>query len=98
MENATKAEILAAKDLKAERQAAWKAITPGAGAYLGESDREEVDFQQSFYGIFYPRLLEIKREVDPGQVFWAKNGVGSEEWDVETADVWNDENGRLCRV
>ena len=97
-ENATKEEILAAKDLKAERQAAWKAVSPGAGAYLGESDREEVGFQQSFYGTKYPRLLEIKKEADPGQVFWAKNSVGSEGWQVDTADVWNDENGRLCRV
>jgi hypothetical protein len=97
-ENATKEEIIAARELLTERQAAWKAITPGAGAYLGESDREEVGFQQSFYGTFYPRLLEIKKSVDPTEAFWVKNGVGSEGWQVVNEDVWNDENGRLCRV
>ena len=97
-ENTTDATIRELREFLTERQAAWKAITPGAGAYLGEGDRNEVDFQQSFYGTFYDHLLAIKRDIDPAQVFWAKNGVGSEGWDIVTNDVVNDENGRLCRV
>lgn len=97
-QNATDATIEAAFALLAERQAAWKAVTPGAGSYLGESDRFEVDFQQSFHGSFYPRLLQIKKDVDPGDVFWAKTAVGSEGWDTVSKDVFNDENGPLCRT
>lgn len=60
-----------------EKQKTWKSVSPGAGSYLGESDREE-DWQQSFYGAFYERLLKIKRSVDPDGVFWAKPAVGNE--------------------
>lgn len=57
-------------------------MSPGAGAYLGESDRDEVDFQQSFYGKNYAGLLEIKTYLDPWDIFWAKTAVGSERWAV----------------
>jgi len=97
-QNDTDATIEMQLNLLAERQAAWKSVSPGAGSYLGESDRAEVDFQQSFYGDFYPRLLQIKKEVDPDDVFWAKTAVGSEGWDTVTKDVYNDENGPLCRT
>lgn len=84
-----------------ERMKAWKDVTPGAGAYLGESDRGETGWQESFYGKeTYPSLLAIKQIVDPGQLFWAKTAVGSEGWDVVsvTGSGIPDENGRLCRV
>jgi len=81
-----------------ERQKAWQAVSPDAGSYLGESDREEVGFQQSFYGRNYERLLKIKRELDPWDVLWAKTAVGSDRWEVKTGDVIEDENGPLCRV
>lgn len=77
-ENATETEIRAARKLMFERQAAWKAVSEGAGSYLAESDRSELDFQQSFYGSKYARLLEIKKRVDPEDVFWAKTAVGSD--------------------
>ncbi|KAH8601623.1 hypothetical protein B0O99DRAFT_562194 [Bisporella sp. PMI_857] len=97
-ETATKREILAARKLMDERQKAWRDVSPSAGSYLGESDRDEVGFQQSFYGKNYERLLKIKRKVDPWDVLWAKTAVGSERWAVRTADALNDENGVLCRV
>jgi FAD/FMN-containing dehydrogenase len=95
---ATDAQILEVRKLLTERQKAWRDVSPGAGAYLGESDREEVGWQQSFYGSHYARLLRIKRSVDPWDVFWAKTAVGSEGWAVRTGDVLGDENGILCRV
>ncbi|KAL1855215.1 hypothetical protein Daus18300_011216 [Diaporthe australafricana] len=76
----------------------WRDVSPGAGSYLAESDRLEPDFQQAFYGDKYPRLLELKRRFDPGDVFWAATAVGSEFWRVVTADTLPSENGRLCRV
>lgn len=91
-------EVAARKALD-ERMAAWKNVTPGAGAYLGESDRQEVGWQESFYGKgVYEKLLAVKRKVDTGQLFWAKTAVGSEGWDVRSANPVGDENGPLCRV
>lgn len=76
----------------------WRNISPGAGSYLAESDRLEPNFQQSFYGDKYPRLLKLKKKWDPKDVFYAVTAVGSEFWKVETADTLPHENGRLCRV
>ncbi|KAF5872124.1 putative fad binding domain protein [Botrytis fragariae] len=79
-----------------ELQLAWKAVTPGTGAYLGECDIEEVDWQHNFYGVNYDRLLSIKDATDPWSLFWTKTGVGSEVASVVSNDAIPDENGRLC--
>jgi hypothetical protein len=50
----------------------------------------EPNFQQSFWGDNYPRLLSIKREVDPWDVFWGLASVGNERWQM-VGDA-------LCRV
>jgi hypothetical protein len=73
-------------------------ITPGSGAYLNEADRMEPDWQKSFWGDGYERLLGIKREMDRRDVFWVDKGVGSEGWRVETFDGGVSENGKLCKV
>ncbi|TGO10094.1 hypothetical protein BTUL_0144g00080 [Botrytis tulipae] len=79
-----------------ELQLAWKAVTPGTGAYLGECDIEEVDWQHNFYGVNYDRLLRIKDATDPWSLFWTKTGVGSEVASVVSNDVIPDKNGKLC--
>jgi FAD/FMN-containing dehydrogenase len=76
----------------------WRDITPGSGAYLNEADRMEPDWQKSFWGDVYERLLGIKREMDRRDVFWVDKGVGSEGWRVETFDGGVSENGKLCKV
>lgn len=76
----------------------WRDITPGSGSYLNEADRLEPDWQQSFWGNKYARLLEIKKELDPRDIFWAHNAVGSEGWRVESFDGLPNENGKLCRT
>ncbi|PLB47470.1 FAD binding domain-containing protein [Aspergillus steynii IBT 23096] len=76
----------------------WRDVSPGAGSYLGESDRMEPDFQQSFYGDHYDRLLRLKRKLDPYDVFWAATAVGSDRWTVKTEDGLPTENGKLCRI
>ncbi|CZT02189.1 related to isoamyl alcohol oxidase [Rhynchosporium graminicola] len=91
-------EIKQKRDLLTERQNAWIEVSPGAGAFLGESDREDVDFQQNFYGKNYARSLRIKHEIDPEDVFWAKTAVGSDAWHIVNYGPVDDENGRLCRV
>ncbi|KAK2763783.1 hypothetical protein FQN54_009400 [Arachnomyces sp. PD_36] len=98
--NATVDEIKSARDAftNGDMQR-WRDVTPGSGAYLGESDRMEPGFQQAFYGEgVYERLLGVKREVDPWEVFWAATAVGSEGWEVRTEDGLPGEDGRLCRV
>jgi FAD/FMN-containing dehydrogenase len=56
-----------------------RAVTPGAGSYGNETDYFEPDWQDSFWGPNYPRLLEIKQRYDPQNVFRVHHGVGSEE-------------------
>ena len=75
-----------------------RAVTPGSGAYTNEADVLEPDWQASFWGGNYPRLLEIKKKWDPSGVFWAPATVGSEGWEVATTDGLPSQNGRLCRV
>jgi len=66
---------------KAEVEAAMqivRAATPGSGSYVNETDYFEPDWQRSFWGDNYPRLLAIKRTYDPRGVFTCHHCVGSE--------------------
>ncbi|KAI2628458.1 FAD-binding domain-containing protein [Hypoxylon sp. NC1633] len=76
----------------------WRAVSPGAGAYMNECDVEEPDWQQAFFGTNYDRLLAIKRRRDPWGVFYAPGTVGSEGWVVVTQDEMPTQNGPLCRA
>ncbi|CZR69696.1 related to isoamyl alcohol oxidase [Phialocephala subalpina] len=62
----------------------WRNVSPGAGAYMGEADPAEPNWQVAFYGENYPRLLSIKNKWDPWGLFWAKTAAGSEGWEVRT--------------
>ncbi|KAL3478837.1 hypothetical protein BJX99DRAFT_245238 [Aspergillus californicus] len=96
--NATTEEIKAARyEFTYTHMQRWRDVSPGSGAYLGESDRMEPDFQQAFYGSKYPRLLALKKKLDPRNVFYAATAVGSEAWKVVTEDGLPSEDGRLCR-
>jgi len=52
--------------------------TPGSGAYVNEADDFEPDWQPSFWGVNSPRLLAIKKRVDPDNLFRVHHGIGSE--------------------
>jgi hypothetical protein len=58
-----------------------KELEPDMGAYGNEGDPHEQDWQQSFYGSSYDRLLELKRKWDPAKVFRCRHCVGSEHYD-----------------
>ncbi|KAL4860980.1 hypothetical protein BDV12DRAFT_82858 [Aspergillus spectabilis] len=97
--NATTEEIKAARhEFTYKHMQRWRDVSTGSGAYLGESDRMEPNFQQAFYGSKYPRLLALKRKLDPWNVFYAATAVGSETWSVVTENGLPTEDGRLCRV
>ncbi|KAJ4269854.1 hypothetical protein NW762_001523 [Fusarium torreyae] len=72
-------------------------ISPGAGGYLNEGDVMDPEFAQTFYGKHYERLWQIKKKVDPKDVFWAPTAVGSEKWYITgQQDYVTKQNGRLC--
>lgn len=52
---------------------------PGQGAYANEASYFTEDWKSEFWGENYDRLLRIKREVDPGNLFRVHHGVGSDE-------------------
>ncbi|KAM7194560.1 FAD binding domain containing protein [Naviculisporaceae sp. PSN 640] len=87
------------RNLTYEWNPRWKALTPGGGTYMSESDYIEPDWQRSFHGDKYKRLLDIKKKVDPWDVFYATNAVGSESWELEGTLLGHlpSQNSRLCR-
>ena len=98
-DDSTPAEIEAAnKAITYTTLAKLRSVTEGAGSYLNEADIAEPDFQQAFWGTNYDRLLEIKKQVDPFDLFWAPTAVGSEGWYITRQESWlPTQNGRLCR-
>jgi hypothetical protein len=81
-----------------DSMAKLRAVTPGSGAYMNEADGQEPNWQQSFFGDNYARLLDIKRARDPWGLFYAPTTVGSEAWEVVTSNGLPTQNGPLCRV
>jgi hypothetical protein len=74
-------------------------LTPTGGAYGNEADISEPDWQQSFWGSNYPKLLEIKHNWDPTDLFYVWHGVGSESWYMDDGDRGvQTQDGKLCRV
>ncbi|CAK7224069.1 hypothetical protein SBRCBS47491_005423 [Sporothrix bragantina] len=80
-----------AKELTAFFSATMRDLAPNTGAYMNEASKYETDWQTTFWGDNYARLLAIKRKVDPTDVFWCTPCVGSERWAQE-------DDGSLCRV
>ncbi|OCK80494.1 FAD-binding domain-containing protein [Lepidopterella palustris CBS 459.81] len=53
-----------------------KVLTPGGGCYLNEGDWTEEEWQQTFFGENYGRLVEVKRMYDPSGLFNCWKCVG----------------------
>ncbi|KAJ5725465.1 FAD binding domain-containing protein [Penicillium malachiteum] len=53
-----------------------KALSPGGGAYLNEASYLEPDWEQTYFGSFYDRLLEVKNQYDPTHIFDCWKCVG----------------------
>jgi hypothetical protein len=88
--------------LRTEAVQALRDLSPRMGAYANEADPTEPNWQETFYGKHYPRLLSLKKRWDPNGVFWYKSGVGSELW--EPRGTYGIENGvgqnpiQLCKA
>ncbi|KAK2590817.1 hypothetical protein QQS21_011504 [Conoideocrella luteorostrata] len=65
-----------------------RVLEPDMGAYLNEADANEKNFQKSFWGSNYEKLYKVKQELDADNLFIARKGVGSEDWD----------DAGLCRI
>jgi len=65
-------------------------LAPNPGAYVNEADPFEANYHDIYWGDNYPRLLDIKRHIDPTDVFWCRVCVGNERW--------QEVNGQLCQV
>lgn len=66
-----------------------EAVTPGSGAYINEANFRQLNWQQTFFGSNYAKLLAIKKKWDPKSVFYGLSTVGSDAWTVAN-------NGRMC--
>ena len=58
-------------------------VVPEAAAYVSESNFFEEQWQRAFWGENYARLLQVKAKYDPGGLFFAHHGVGSESWSAD---------------
>ncbi|KAJ5754811.1 hypothetical protein N7533_004354 [Penicillium manginii] len=70
---------------------ALRQLAPDSGAYINEADPYEPNWQWSFWGPNYPRLLSIKEKYDPDNLFWCRTCVGSEKFSQK-------QNGSLCKA
>ena len=61
----------------------FKKMVPVKGSYLNETDYFEENWQESFWGSNYKKLLAIKNTYDPDGLFFTHHGVGSEAWSAD---------------
>ncbi|KAF1941503.1 hypothetical protein EJ02DRAFT_404566 [Clathrospora elynae] len=54
----------------------FKALTPGGGCYMNEGDWTEENWQQTFFGTQYNKLLAVKKRYDPTGLFNCWKCVG----------------------
>ena len=55
-------------------------LLPAPSSYVAESNYFEPNWQESFWGENYERLLAVKSKYDPAGLFFVHHGVGSERW------------------
>ncbi|MGA9012981.1 MAG: FAD-dependent oxidoreductase [Acetobacteraceae bacterium] len=58
-------------------------LVPEPGSYVAESGYFEHEWQTSYWGANYPRLLAAKQKYDPDGLFIVHHGVGSEAWSAD---------------
>lgn len=63
-----------------QAMARLRALAPGAGSYVSESDFFNREWRGDFWGSNASRLEAIKARYDPAGLFFVHHGVGSERW------------------
>jgi len=58
-------------------------LVPNAGSYMAEGNFFDANWQESFWGTNYARLLAVKDKYDPNCLFFVHHGVGSERWSAD---------------
>lgn len=71
-------------------QAVLRQLTPGSGTYVNEATADAF-WKEDYYGINYPRLLDVKNRYDSSVVLYGPGVVRSDYWTVAS-------DGRLCRA
>ena len=59
---------------------ALRAVAPGTGSYVSESNYFNANWQRAFWGDHYARLRKVKQRYDPDGLFFVRHGVGTEAW------------------
>ncbi|MEK6289899.1 MAG: FAD-binding oxidoreductase [Paraburkholderia tropica] len=67
----------------ARAMAEVRKLVPNAGSYVAESNFFDANWQRSFWGANYHRLLAIKEKYDRDGLFFVHHGVGSEYWSAD---------------
>ncbi|KAF9871879.1 hypothetical protein CkaCkLH20_10511 [Colletotrichum karsti] len=65
-------------------------LAPDMGTYINEASTEQENWTSAFWGANYPRLSEIKSQIDPNMTFWISPGIN--------ADHMAAVDGRACLV
>jgi FAD/FMN-containing dehydrogenase len=60
-----------------------RSLVTEPGSYVSESSFFEPNWQRSYWGANYPRLLAVKQKYDPTGLFFVHHGVGSEAWSAD---------------
>ncbi|KAF2019041.1 FAD/FMN-containing isoamyl alcohol oxidase-like protein MreA [Aaosphaeria arxii CBS 175.79] len=77
----------ATKQLRNEQQTnivgkALREAGPDGATYVNEGDLYEPNWQESYWGSNYARLLELRKKWDPTGVFYTQTTPGTENWEV----------------
>lgn len=73
------------RQARAIRQAAaaLRPLVTEPAAYAYECNYFEADWQRAHWGAHYERLVDVKRAIDPSDLFIVHHGIGSERWSAD---------------
>ncbi|KAH0848534.1 FAD binding domain-containing protein [Fonsecaea pedrosoi] len=97
------AKVATTTHLREVETEALRELAPNTGAYVNEADPTEPNWQKTFWGSNYPRLLQLKRHWDPKGIFWCVPCVGHKDgWEVVSEvgveGAVGESPGRVCRT
>ena len=73
-------------------------LAPDSGAYLNEANPHTKNPGKTFFGKNYPRLLSLKKKIDPKGVFYCRTCVGSENYVEKDGAVCQKSNSKRDQI